>query len=55
MADRAVITAAPRNVLGKKVNQLRRQGRLPANVYGRGIDSTAEFLARQRQQMSKDE
>lgn len=41
MADRAVLMADPRSVLGKKVKQLRRAGRLPANVYGRGIDSTA--------------
>jgi len=41
MADRAVIVAAPRVVLGKKVKQLRRQGRLPANVFGRGLPSLA--------------
>ncbi|MBK7124801.1 MAG: 50S ribosomal protein L25 [Dehalococcoidia bacterium] len=41
MAERVVIQAAPRTVLGKKVAQLRRNGRLPANVYGRGIDSQA--------------
>ena len=41
MADRAVIMAAPRTVLGKQVKQLRREGRLPANVYGKGIASTA--------------
>jgi large subunit ribosomal protein L25 len=41
MPDRAVIVAAPRTVLGKKVKQLRRQGRLPANVFGRGLESTA--------------
>ena len=41
MAERVTIKAAPRAVLGKKVRQLRRQGRLPANVYGRGIDSRA--------------
>jgi len=41
MADRAVIEAAPRTVLGKKVKRLRRVGRLPANVFGRGIASTA--------------
>lgn len=41
MAERVIIKAAPRAVLGKKVRQLRRQGRLPANVYGRGIDSRA--------------
>lgn len=41
MAERVIIKAAPRAVLGKKVRQLRRQGRLPANIYGRGIDSRA--------------
>lgn len=41
MADRAVIQAAPRTVLGKQVKQLRRNGRLPANVYGKGVASQA--------------
>ncbi|MGI8927078.1 MAG: 50S ribosomal protein L25 [Tepidiformaceae bacterium] len=41
MADRATIQAAPRAVLGKKVKQLRRQGILPANVYGKGLESLA--------------
>lgn len=41
MADRAVIQASPRSVLGKKVKQLRRTGVLPANVYGRAIPSQA--------------
>jgi large subunit ribosomal protein L25 len=41
MAERVTIQAAPRTVLGKKVASLRRQGRLPANVYGRGIASQA--------------
>lgn len=41
MADRAVIQASPRTVLGKKVKQLRRNGLLPANVYGRAIPSQA--------------
>ncbi len=41
MADRAVIVAAPRTVLGKQVKQLRRNGRLPANVYGKGLPSVA--------------
>lgn len=31
----------PRTVLGKKVKQLRREGTLPANVFGRGLESTA--------------
>ncbi|MBI2765752.1 MAG: 50S ribosomal protein L25 [Chloroflexi bacterium] len=41
MADRVNIAARPRTVLGKKVKQLRRQGTLPANVYGRGLESVA--------------
>lgn len=41
MADRAVIQASPRTVLGKKVKQLRLKGVLPANVYGRAIPSQA--------------
>jgi large subunit ribosomal protein L25 len=41
MAERVIIKAAPRTVLGKKVATLRRQGRLPANVYGKGIESQA--------------
>jgi large subunit ribosomal protein L25 len=41
MAERVTIKAAPRTVLGKKVRRLRRQGRLPGNVYGRGLQSRA--------------
>lgn len=41
MADRITLQAAPRVVLGKKVQNLRRDGRLPGNVYGRGIPSQA--------------
>ncbi|MGE0599068.1 MAG: 50S ribosomal protein L25 [Dehalococcoidia bacterium] len=41
MAERVVIQAEPRTVLGKKVARLRREGRLPGNVYGKGIDSQA--------------
>lgn len=41
MAERVTIKAAPRTVLGKQVKQLRRQGRLPGNVYGRGLESQA--------------
>ncbi|MFQ5381985.1 MAG: hypothetical protein ACE5EF_10235, partial [Dehalococcoidia bacterium] len=40
MTDRAVVNAAPRAVLGKKVKNLRRGGLLPGNVYGRNVDST---------------
>jgi large subunit ribosomal protein L25 len=41
MAERVTLAAAPRTVLGKKVKQLRRQGILPANVFGKGQDSVA--------------
>jgi large subunit ribosomal protein L25 len=41
MADRATIAATPRTVLGKQVRQLRRQGILPGNVYGKGLPSLA--------------
>ncbi len=41
MADRTTLLATPRTILGKKVKQLRRQGILPANIYGRGVESAA--------------
>lgn len=41
MAERITIPAASRTVLGKKVKQLRLQGRLPGNVYGKGLQSIA--------------
>jgi len=39
--DKIELKAGKRQVLGKKVRFLRRQGITPANVFGRGIDSTA--------------
>jgi large subunit ribosomal protein L25 len=41
MASRTELTVTPREVLGKKVKALRRQGVIPANIYGRGLESTA--------------
>lgn len=41
MAERITIQAASRSILGKKVKQLRLQGRLPGNVYGKGLPSVA--------------
>ena len=35
------LTAKPRTVLGKKVKNLRQTGVLPANIYGKGLNSTA--------------
>lgn len=35
------LQVAPRTVLGKKVAQLRRSGKTPANVFGHRIDSTS--------------
>lgn len=37
----AELKAEKRTVLGKKVKKLRREGLLPANVYGKGLQSTA--------------
>lgn len=39
--SRVELTVTPREVLGKKVKALRRQGITPANVYGSTIDSVA--------------
>lgn len=44
MAQRATLQAAHRTVLGKKVKRLRADGILPANVYGRGLESMAVQL-----------
>jgi large subunit ribosomal protein L25 len=40
-----VLNATPRTVLGKQVKKLRREGQLPANVYGKGLASTSIQLA----------
>lgn len=37
---RPTLTAEHREVTGKKVNRLRKDGKLPAVVYGHGVDST---------------
>src|SRR3954469_8740515 len=38
-STRPTLAAEPREVVGKKVAALRREGRLPAVVYGHGVDS----------------
>src|SRR3970040_607697 len=38
---RTELNVAPREVLGKKVKTLRRQGLTPANIYGQRLDSRA--------------
>jgi len=38
---RAKLTVAPREVLGKKVRTLRREGITPANIYGHNVESQA--------------
>ncbi len=35
------LKVSPREVLGKKVKRLRREGAIPANVYGHGLESVA--------------
>lgn len=42
--DRAKLTAKKREVLGRRVKTLRREGLIPANVYGKGITSMAVEL-----------
>lgn len=39
MAERTVLEAKPRTVVGKKVKHLRRSGRIPATVYGHDVES----------------
>jgi len=39
VSTRPVVSAEPREVVGKKVSALRRQGILPAVVYGRDVES----------------
>lgn len=41
MQQRHALKAEKRTVLGKSVKKLRRTGFLPANVYGKGLESTA--------------
>ncbi len=40
----ATLAAEPRTVLGKKVAKMRRAGKLPANIYGHNVASTAITL-----------
>lgn len=39
--DKIVLKAEKRNLTGRKVKQIRKQGRLPANVYGKKVKSEA--------------
>ena len=41
MADELTLQLEPRALIGKKVARLRREGIVPGNVYGRGIESVA--------------
>lgn len=41
MAKRLVLSVEPRKLLGRKVKQLRKEGFLPANIYGKTIKSQA--------------
>jgi large subunit ribosomal protein L25 len=43
-SSRPSLTAEPREVTGKKVAAIRREGRLPAVVFGHGIDSESVSL-----------
>jgi large subunit ribosomal protein L25 len=39
--DTLTLTLSPREVTGKKVKQLRREGMVPVHLYGRGVESIA--------------
>lgn len=41
MADDLTLTVQRREMLGKRVRRLRREGKIPANIFGRGRDSRA--------------
>ena len=41
MADTDTYVVAPRAIVGKRVAGLRREGVLPANIFGRGLESVA--------------
>ena len=43
-SSRPSLAAEPREIIGKKVAGIRRAGRLPAVVFGRGIDSESVSL-----------
>ena len=44
--EKVFIDAAKRNLTGKQVKVLRREGKLPAVIYGKGVDSTPIVLDR---------
>jgi large subunit ribosomal protein L25 len=59
-ATKTELSVNPREVLGKKVKRLRREGVTPANVYGHGIESVAvqvptEDLVRTLRQVGRTE
>ncbi|MDE2589516.1 MAG: 50S ribosomal protein L25, partial [Patescibacteria group bacterium] len=41
MQEKHSIKAVKRTVLGKKTKHLRKQGLMPANIYGKAVESTA--------------
>lgn len=43
--DKTVLKAEKRELMGRKVKALRRQGLIPANVYGKKVESTALQVA----------
>lgn len=42
--DKIILEAQPRKVLGKKVKQLRHDGKLPASIFGHGLETTPIVL-----------
>lgn len=54
MADRVSIAGEPRNVIGKKVKQLRREGIVPAVVYGQTDPVHVQFPRRELRRVLRD-
>ncbi len=50
MAERISLKAEPRAVVGKKVRFLRRQGMVPANIYGHEASSAVQLAAKEMEQ-----
>jgi large subunit ribosomal protein L25 len=48
--DQIELRAEPRSVIGKQVRALRRQGFLPANIYGRGDSTPIQLQAKPAEQ-----
>ena len=54
MADRVTLAGEPRNIIGKQVKQLRRDGLIPAVVYGQADPVSVQFPWRSLRRVLRD-